>query len=158
MRLTKYLDDRCSSLVTWRRRIRLQDASRKQPVPENLLQSTFWICIQSYPTGPWESLSRFRLESQSASEPVPGDLQALVSKSSLQLVLHAGYCQPIKDVIKTLHVLARGAACYVAAPAHRVCMHYTDRMKDRIFFTTRHASEKITIGLPLGKKHHKIEY
>ena len=28
---------------------------------------------------------------------------------------------------------------------------YSDRLKDRIFFTTRHASEKITIGLPLGK-------
>ena len=28
---------------------------------------------------------------------------------------------------------------------------YTDRLRDRIFFTTRHASEKITIGLPLGK-------
>jgi hypothetical protein len=28
---------------------------------------------------------------------------------------------------------------------------YTDQRKDRIFFTTRHASEKITIGLPLEK-------
>ena len=33
----------------------------------------------------------------------------------------------------------------------RVCKMYTDRLKDRIFFTTRHASEKITIGLPLKK-------
>ena len=40
---------------------------------------------------------------------------------------------------------------WIGVPQYIYIYIYTDRPKDRIFFTTRHASEKITIGLRLGK-------